>query len=42
MLTPEAFGLAMQGQVVPVDAEFLAGPQVNVTPVNSQKIDFGN
>jgi hypothetical protein len=41
VLTPEAFGLAMQGQVVPVEADVL-GSQVKVMPVNSQKIDFGN
>ena len=42
VMTPEGFGLAMQGEVVPVDATMLAGPHRLAMPVNSQVVDFGN
>lgn len=41
VLTPEALGIAMQGQLVPVETEAFAGHHRNVMPVNSQKIGFG-
>ena len=42
VLTPEGFGLAMQGEIVPVEAQVLSGRHRHAMPVNSQVIDFGN
>jgi hypothetical protein len=42
VLTSDAFGLAMRGEVAPVVAGMLAGRHRNAMPVNGQVIGFGN